>query len=79
MSTNKRIMKELGEVQSNPPEGVTITLPNEGDFNVWHAKVSGPPDSVYAGGSFNIEIVLPKEYPFKPPRLGFKTKIYHPN
>jgi len=79
MSTNKRIMKELGEVQSNPPEGVTITLPNEGDFNVWHAKVSGPPDSVYAGGAFNIEIVLPKEYPFKPPRLGFKTKIYHPN
>ncbi|KAI7643967.1 hypothetical protein KC318_g20873, partial [Hortaea werneckii] len=55
MSTNKRIMKELGEVQSNPPEGVTITLPNEGDFNIWHAKVSGPPDSVYAGGSFNIE------------------------
>lgn len=24
-------------------------------------------------------ITLPKEYPFKPPTLSFRTKIYHPN
>lgn len=26
-----------------------------------------------------LHITLPKEYPFKPPLLSFKTKIYHPN
>lgn len=31
------------------------------------------------GGKFHIQITLPKEYPFKPPTLSFRTKIYHPN
>lgn len=41
--------------------------------------MTGPKDSIYAGGQFKIQISLPKEYPFKPPVLSFKTKIYHPN
>ena len=31
------------------------------------------------GGKFIIHVNLPKEYPFKPPILSFRTKIYHPN
>lgn len=31
------------------------------------------------GGTFTILVTLPKDYPFKPPTLSFKTKIYHPN
>ena len=31
------------------------------------------------GGIFNLHLSLPTEYPFKPPTLSFKTKIYHPN
>jgi ubiquitin-protein ligase len=41
--------------------------------------MDGPPDSVYAGGKFKISVTLPKEYPFKPPVIAFKTKVYHPN
>ena len=33
----------------------------------------------YNKGAFRIEINFPAEYPFKPPRITFKTKIYHPN
>lgn len=33
----------------------------------------------YNKGAFKIEINFPAEYPFKPPKINFKTKIYHPN
>lgn len=33
----------------------------------------------YSKGAFRIEINFPAEYPFKPPKICFKTKIYHPN
>lgn len=26
-----------------------------------------------------MSLKLPTEYPFKPPKLNFKTRIYHPN
>lgn len=33
----------------------------------------------YSKGAFRVEITFPAEYPFKPPKICFKTKIYHPN
>ena len=39
----------------------------------------GPAGTSYAGGIFYLSYIIHCEYRFKPPRVQFLTKIYHPN
>ena len=75
MSPTKRIAKELDAIlkKSNP-----YKVTSKKDYE-WEAKIHGPKSSPYEGGIFVVQINFPKDYPFKPPRLNFTTKIYHPN
>jgi len=75
----RRIGKELAEISKDPPEGMKVALVNDADINNWEITFNGPEDSPYAGGQFKLLLALPTEYPFKPPSLSFKTKVYHPN
>ncbi|MCJ1335166.1 hypothetical protein MMC09_000432 [Bachmanniomyces sp. S44760] len=76
----KRIVKELTDLTTLPPPGLKITLPNDSDLHTWKITLSGPPPpSPYSGGTFTLLLLLPPDYPFKPPTLSFQTKIYHPN
>ncbi|MCL4156416.1 UNVERIFIED_CONTAM: hypothetical protein GTU68_001125, partial [Idotea baltica] len=42
-------------------------------------KVQGPKETCYEGGTWNVELLLPEDYPMSPPKVIFTTKIYHPN
>jgi len=39
----------------------------------WHFTIRGPADSEFAGGVYHGRILLPPEYPFKPPNIVFLT------
>merc|ERR1712080_570378 len=38
-----------------------------------------PENAPYNKGAFKIQIIFPDVYPWRPPKITFKTKIYHPN
>lgn len=41
--------------------------------------ITGPEGTAYENGVFDVDILIPKEYPFEPPKMRFITKIWHPN
>jgi ubiquitin-conjugating enzyme E2 D/E len=75
----KRIVRELADLRKDPPLNCSAGPIDEADIFNWDGVMFGPADSPYSGGIFKVTIQFPVDYPFKPPRIIFTTKIYHPN
>jgi len=74
-----KIYDEIEEVSNNPPnEYVTVSHygknPVEAVF-----KIKGPPDSIYAGAEFELEVIFQPGYPYRQPSIRFLSRIIHIN
>jgi ubiquitin-conjugating enzyme E2 D/E len=74
----KRLKKEWDELIKEPLSQCSAE-PVGDDFFEWKAKINGPQDTPYENGEFHLLLIFSSEYPFKPPKVSFVTKIYHPN
>ena len=77
MAQNK-LNKELKNLRTDPmPQG--DAAPKGEDMYTWEGYIHGPEGTPYEGGKFKFDLKFPAEYPFKPPKINFSTKVLHPN
>ncbi|SAM00033.1 hypothetical protein [Absidia glauca] len=77
MNHPKRILKEINDIKEDPEANLQLQLTEE--LDQFYATFQGPPDSPYEGGIFLVDIKLTSDFPFKPPKMRFISKVYHPN
>ncbi|GMT18886.1 hypothetical protein PFISCL1PPCAC_10183, partial [Pristionchus fissidentatus] len=76
-----RIQRECREVVTNKDlesTGIMIEMMND-QLTRMKGTINGPPDSPYESGKFDLDIIIPENYPFHPPKVKFTTRIWHPN
>ncbi|KAF8803511.1 ubiquitin-conjugating enzyme, partial [Phlegmacium glaucopus] len=69
--------KELTEITNNPIPGLSVEVKDDNIFE-WKCSIKAASESPYKNGTFNFNLTLPQNYPFKAPTVTFTTKIYHP-
>lgn len=77
----KNIEKELQDIRAAKDGKETQVSADsvDNDLTHWKAWLKGPEGTPYSGGLFDIDIEIPAEYPYNPPKMKFDTKIWHPN
>lgn len=73
-----RILNDLIEWLQSDHEEARIAFDGRNLRNI-RVFIDGPIDSAYEGGTFELDVRLPKRYPKEPPKVVFKTKIFHLN
>lgn len=79
-SRDRRVGKELSDIEKDRSNSGVYAAASDG-VSLKHltGTISGPPDTPYAGGSYEVLITIPENYPFKSPDMTMNTKIWHPN
>jgi len=69
----RRIMADVKELAQHPSSRYSAE-PLEDNFFEWHFTIRGPAGSDFEGGIYHGRILLPPEYPLKPPNIVFLTR-----
>ncbi|CAO4370018.1 unnamed protein product [Caenorhabditis nigoni] len=78
MSATRRLQKELGDLKGCGVRAYENVECDETNLLKWTVLLL-PDKEPYNKGAFKVGITFPVDYPFKPPKIAFETKIYHPN
>ena len=68
-----RLLQEMKSMVKDKAPNL-FSQPLENDLFIWHFTILGPENTDFHEGIYHGQIVLPFEYPFKPPDIYFFTK-----
>lgn len=68
-----RLLQEMKSMVKDKSHNI-FSQPLENDLFIWHFTILGPENTDFHEGIYHGQIVLPFEYPFKPPDIYFFTK-----
>jgi ubiquitin-conjugating enzyme E2 S len=74
----QRISKEITDLHKTPIDGIDVNQEID-DLSEISAVIHGPTSTPYEGGQFTIKLVFCEEFPAKPPKGLFVSRIFHPN
>ncbi|CAH8567054.1 unnamed protein product [Heterobilharzia americana] len=74
----RRLLRDLKRLQSDPPPGICGS-PVDDNVMVWNAIIFGPDKTAFEDGTFKLRLDFTEDYPNKPPRVVFTSKVFHPN
>jgi ubiquitin-conjugating enzyme E2 C len=66
------------DLMLHPTPGISA-FPSDTALTLWTATIDGPSSTPYSSLSFKLTFEFPRNYPYAPPTVLFKTPIYHPN
>lgn len=64
-----RLRKELLEISRDSSVSGVSAAPVGEDMSHFAGSIKGPAGTPYEGGVFAVDIVIPKDYPFVPPKM----------
>jgi ubiquitin-protein ligase len=89
----RRVMRELSELENNPPEGIRIQTSDEDMLDVTgiiegpgasisinlsnHSLISSTEGTPYAGGYFRVKFKFTEEFPSAPPKCVPNTFVLY--
>ena len=73
----KRLQRERRYLLNNQLEFFSIQW-ELNTIDKINLSLLGPDESLYEGGVFWINLIIPENYVFYPPKIIFKTPIFHP-
>lgn len=80
----RRLTKEIADIHADTVSNISIQMVEDPGTLVesltdLKGSFQGPPGTPYEGGTYEIEIKIQPDYPFKPPKMRFITSVWHPN
>ena len=59
--------------------GIAAGPVTEDNFFEWEAAITGPEGTYFEDGVFIATLSFPQDYPLNPPKMKFKSELFHPN